>query len=160
MRSSLITPLFFMIPLCSIGQELELLSPNGTEAANSEYQLSYSVGELSVQTSSVGDSTVVTQGFHQSKLTVVGLQDPLLGFSIQVYPNPTNDRVTISATDLNRITVFSLYDQRGRLVFETRNKGADQVEIDLSHLSNGTYILRSNVGENDRAFTHQIIKAL
>lgn len=59
--------------------------------------------------------------------------------SISVYPNPTQDIVNISsALDLN-ITKISIFDTRGKTVFESSK---NMTEINVSTLSSGVYILK------------------
>ena len=54
--------------------------------------------------------------------------------SILFYPNPFTNQITI----VNPINQITIYDFKGQVVFESNN----QSSIDLSHLSNGIYIIK------------------
>ena len=60
------------------------------------------------------------------------------GSEISVYPNPAKDQLTVALTDLTEVQI---YDMTGKkLVEQTENPG-DAIELDVSKLSGGTYIL-------------------
>lgn len=68
--------------------------------------------------------------------------DNLVDFLI--YPNPTNDIVTIKAEDLKEITI---YNSLGKKVYFKELSGESTANIDVSHLAKGVYtvvVLASN----------------
>ncbi len=74
-----------------------------------------------------------------------GVED-LSSNSIGVYPNPAHDLVTITTTSAS-MTGVSVLDLQGKLIVSERSSSAVQrVELDLSTLSAGSYLLRV---END-----------
>lgn len=64
--------------------------------------------------------------------------------SIFVYPNPTADRIYIKA---DKIKKAELFDLMGRKVRST-----NQLQIDVSNLSNGNYILYVKTENNTQSF--------
>ena len=64
-----------------------------------------------------------------------GIQDNTVGFSVQVYPNPARDRVTIDGAEAAEVQV---YNALGQLVKTVRGTN----EVDLSGLVEGVYLLR------------------
>ncbi len=56
--------------------------------------------------------------------------------NIQVYPNPTTDKITIKG--LNEEELINIYSIRGLKLLSTKAK-----TIDISHLQKGTYILKT-----------------
>ena len=77
-----------------------------------------------------------------------------------VFPNPANDQLNITInsdnTESYKISVFNIY---GQLILEekgTTNNQITQKSIDISKLSNGTFVLKINI--NGKNFNHKIIK--
>jgi hypothetical protein len=83
-----------------------------------------------------------------------GVNDPIgASFDIRVYPNPVNGWFTISSQiTKGEIEIFGV---NGEKVFQSLITNPKQ-EIDLSHLSNGTYLARINDGHTIHA--RKIIK--
>ena len=63
---------------------------------------------------------------------------------VRMLPNPVNDFTTLQLTEvLETESKILIYDMMGKVVFETRlAAGQSTVEIDLSFLANGAYIIR------------------
>ncbi len=70
-------------------------------------------------------------------------------FDLQVFPNPSNDFITIRSTDLDPSGDIEIYDQHGRLVIQ---QAFDGTQIDLSSLPKGMYhlALRHPLGTTHR----------
>lgn len=68
-------------------------------------------------------------------------EDKNLDNDFVMYPNPTNNYVTISAD--HQITVVEVFSLEGRLVKTVKTKG-NSVLINLSGLSKGTYLVKVN----------------
>jgi len=64
-----------------------------------------------------------------------GFQDNTVGFSVQVYPNPTRERVTIDGAEAAEVQVYNAFGQLVKTVLGTN-------EIDLSGLVEGVYLVR------------------
>ena len=69
--------------------------------------------------------------------------------SINVYPNPTANRIYIQAENVKKTALFDLM---GRKVIET-----NQNQIDLGNLNNGSYILEVTT-DNSKSQSFKIIK--
>ncbi len=61
---------------------------------------------------------------------------------INVSPNPFIDHIYLNV-DENVVTAWRVYDIAGKKVFESTSE-TSKVELDLSHLEKGAYILKSN----------------
>ena len=75
-----------------------------------------------------------------------GLNDNIDNNLISVYPNPVNDKITISGIDVSLLKGnFNIYNSIGELVYvherSFADTGNDQIVIDVSSLSNGTYFI-------------------
>jgi hypothetical protein len=64
-----------------------------------------------------------------------GLQD---GF--ELFPNPADKYVMITANDL--LKHITIYDNTGRVVFETANPGDKQFQINTGHYNSGVYLVK------------------
>ncbi len=87
---------------------------------------------------------------------------PPLGIStkdqskINVYPNPFEDRLRIEINDNSFIKTIFITDILGKNWYIRDGVQTDRTDIDLSHLTNGIYII--TVITNDSSFTEKIIK--
>ncbi len=119
-----------------------VVSSSGTHSSNGTTQVSWTIGEPVIATYNDG-SNILTQGFHQTLLTVTGIQEAGALQGVSVYPNPTNQLLNLRL-DVNPgdITVL-LIDASGRLILsEAIQSGTTEHEFDLSGISNGTYLLQ------------------
>lgn len=119
----------------SFGQEQKVFGAAGefTQAAGNT--VSWTIGELVVETFQV-TANHLTQGFHQSDLYVVSVEDFGL-LDIQVYPNPARESINISADMASKMSVYSA---EGKLI-QVRDINETLTTMDVSHLSRGTYML-------------------
>ncbi len=69
---------------------------------------------------------------------------------IELFPNPTTGKLTVTAS--TEISSVAIYDMLGRIVF-TGKYDAQHVEVDISSLQNGLYMVRINEYE-----TRKILK--
>ncbi len=61
--------------------------------------------------------------------------------AISLYPNPANNEVSISYSELPKNTKAYLYDQTGRLVANQELKATGSTTIAINHLQTGIYIM-------------------
>lgn len=73
--------------------------------------------------------------------------------SLKVYPNPSNDQITVSNSD--RIDFVEISDLNGKIVY-TANTGSLVEVIDISRLENGIYYL--TIHSNNAVGVQKIIK--
>lgn len=109
---------------------------SGQELLGSVGNDNFSLGESFIQTHS-DSGIIITEGLHQPFISLIDINE-LSAFSIQVYPNPTSDKLILEH-NLNTVTAV-LYDSRGRLVFENNSSGTNDL-FDLSSISQGKYTL-------------------
>jgi hypothetical protein len=66
--------------------------------------------------------------------------------SIRLYPNPTNGQLTIEGptVELEQIGLTNLLGQDLNPLIKITGRSATKIVLDLSHLPNGTYLLRTN----------------
>jgi len=131
---SLIKKISFSITLCA--GSLSSISQNVVASGGDTHQntiglVSFTVGETVTET--VQNTTIITQGFHQTNLTITIVEENPK-FDITVYPNPTTDFFNISNKTPD--TKLQLVDISGQVLLETYED-----EIDLTDYAVGHYIL-------------------
>jgi len=90
----------------------------------------------------------------QGKLSTTKVQNQ----EIQIFPNPAKDKVFINLQKLTfEQPVISIYDVQGKEVLQTSvaETFADIVQLDVSDLNRGIYLLE--VRSNDNVFTEKVI---
>jgi endoglucanase len=71
-----------------------------------------------------------------SSANVLGIQNLTSGISVKLYPNPANDHIFITSSDVNEVKIM---DVSGRLMKEKKDKGISSV--DVSDLMAGFYVI-------------------
>ncbi|MVO09486.1 T9SS type A sorting domain-containing protein [Flavobacterium sp. TP390] len=93
-----------------------------------------------------------TNGVELWKLTESTLSNTdflLMNDKIIVYPNPTNNSITIDVQ--NEDVSTEIYDLTGKLILKSKSK-----KIDISHFNNGIYILK--LSTLHKSVTQKIVK--
>ena len=106
-------------------------------------QLNWTIGEVMIETYS-RQNDIVTQGFHQTRLTVVGLDESVNpDIALEVFPNPTSDRVIVQHKGSDKGFNYELINANGQVVLQDRIlPKANRTEIDMTGVANATYFLR------------------
>ena len=118
----------------------ELISADGSVYQNSEILLSYSIGEITTET--LTGSVLLTQGFQQvDDVSTGGVdeQNPDPGFTL--YPNPCKSELYLSGSISGDVHI-EIYDVRGRMLLHQKFGFGNLAVLDVSDLSNGSYLLR------------------
>jgi hypothetical protein len=133
----------------SVIQAQQLVSTAGDFFQNNSGSLSFSIGELAIETFSTA-SIILTQGFHQTNLVAVSIKEmPGLDYEITVYPNPVQDFVTLKIPKEKLVgKQFKLYDTNGKLL-QIKLIEATETEISFSKLAPATYFLKVGEGEKE-----------
>jgi len=135
----------------------DVISTTGKYAETGSGSLSWSVGEPIVETVSDGSNTL-TQGFHQSKLTVTTIYDKeIIGIEIKVYPNPTSNYLSVEVnSEKQKELLLSLFDMSGKLISQEKMTSSKQT-VSMKEYAPATYLLK--VTENNKELkTYQIVK--
>ncbi len=84
------------------------------------------------------------------------LTDQLIAEKYAVYPNPvTTNRLTVtSAMQSLKASDITIYDLQGKQyrVTTTRQVSVNKVELDISSLASGVYMVRLNTGTENKIF--------
>ena len=146
MKRGIINILFLLLFAAGSVTAQTVISANGGMATAAGAKVSWTIGETIVAT--VGDANnTLTQGFHQSKLTVTAINDiQIAGVEIKVYPNPTSDFVTVHFSKVMEKPTYMLFDLSGRLI-QQKNIESTDAKIDMTSYAGGSYILKVNSGQ-------------
>ena len=149
--------LLMLIPAVTMVSAQEVVSSNGDTQSAAGYEVSWTVGEAVIETL-IGGTNTLTQGFHQTRLTVTAVTNFLYpGIEIKVFPNPTQEFITIQFSEYIEDTRYSIYDLRGKLIENKLINSAD-TEIDLKKYASGQYLLKLITKSGQRLQTFQVIK--
>jgi len=146
---------FTMIPfiLCAQSTERQVIATTGASVSASNVQVSYTIGESTTTTLAAGN-IIVTQGFQQpdEELTV-GVDERVSDLSINVYPNPAEDVVTLQiSSGSDRVVNATVYDMQGKQtgvsVSNLQVNGTLKQTLDVSALSAGQYLISFTDGQS------------
>lgn len=146
-KISLVTLLIHAGLFCAMGQSIErnVIASTGRSASAGNIQVDYTLGEVAITTLQ-SPANKLTQGFHQPTDISVGIsQQPNWLLQLEAYPNPTENRLTLSITaSAPALFTATIYDVAGRntgllLRGETNEKYVGN--IDVSQLSAGAYFI-------------------
>lgn len=70
-----------------------------------------------------------------------------------IYPNPTDDRLTIQSKNVEKISRIDILDITGKTVMSSVFDKKQQVSLDVSTIPSGTYLLRVNNKSEGQQFT-------
>lgn len=136
----------------------EVIASAGDHFATASAQMSWTLGEPVIETYT-SPTTQLTQGFHQTNLTIVAVHAPAPAFQVRVYPNPTADRVNIEAQVSSPAFSVELSDAEGRaLLIQSAAQQALLRNLDLSSYSAGVYYLRLRSQDGKTIQTFKIVK--
>jgi hypothetical protein len=123
----------------------QVLSAAGEDFKNNQFQLTYTIGELSAVSTLSAANAIATQGFNQpDKFTVAFLDEPGLGNGVNLFPNPAATQILIDFEHDVRSTLrIEILDASGRLVQPAiliNNQALqDLVAIPVNNLAAGIY---------------------
>ena len=101
---------------------------------------------------------IVRQGFIQpSQLKRMLAASNAADLSVDIYPNPTTDKITLAFRELvTGKVILSIYDQMGKLVMEENKEGQAELSYSLVNLSAGNYFVKVNTSTKE--YVTQIAK--
>lgn len=131
----------------SFGQSLDrqVIGATGHSGGNANLQIDYTVGEAVVATLETND-LILTQGFHQSSVTVVGIADgPAINWAVNHYPNPATHTLNLNIEgDFTADLRLQVVNVSGQQVYsaEVQKDGNNlQHAIPVERWSAGQYFL-------------------
>ncbi len=125
----------------SNAQQLEVINSRGGFHENNQGSLTFSIGEVVIETISQGELYYLTQGFCQANLMIIPIP-PGLDYEVLAYPKPAKDFVIlkINNNDLSNLS-YLLYDIDGRLLISNQIT-SNESSIPFSSLVPAIYSLK------------------
>jgi hypothetical protein len=142
----------------------QLVSTAGNHVKKGTVQLSWTIGETVIETFTGADN-ILTQGMHQSKLTVTAIEESIeSGFNISALPNPASESVILrfdhmpdqQADWLGKDFYFQLYNLSGKLLIYKHVEDVETVIL-MDSFAPSTYFLII-IEDNKEIRTFKIIK--
>ncbi len=141
MKKIYFTAIALVSGLCLSAQSTspQVVSSAGNHFSNGSHQISFTIGEPVIATHS-NSGTTLTQGFHQTKLSVISIGELVNETGISVYPNPVVQNLNIETTNLGTDAWINLYSTDGKLVLQKKMAGNEE-KLNMESLAEGTYFL-------------------
>lgn len=139
----------------------EVVASAGEHFDNGTVQLSWTLGEVAVQTYDNG-TNILTEGFHQPELLVTSIEEVSeLNMSVNIFPNPSTEFINIEFMGNKTDMLVELFDMHGKIVRQIDVR-AFQMEtgINVADIAAGGYLLRLTEENGKYVSTHQIQKGL
>lgn len=130
--------------------------------ASANAALSFTVGEMTMVETFASNGTLLTQGFQQPLMPLVGIQDMDYAFEFVVFPNPASDQLNFRyALQYPGVVQMRWTDMRGVEVLSTYRDqySGGQVEdhFDLAPISQGMYFLHVSYDVPGKGIAHKSI---
>ena len=142
--------LFILMGVLTVSAQSAIV-PVGGDALSNNGSVSYTVGQIAVQTSANTNGVAVGEGVQQPyEIMTVGVDEyPKIVLNAVVYPNPTDN---IAQLQLNGFEIPSdglrahLYDGNGKML-QTLTVTDDLTTFHIGQYANGTYYLELRDGK-------------
>ena len=134
----------------SYTQDLDhfVVGTDGGFAVNNKFSLSYTVGEIVTDLARDTVNNIdLTQGFHQSYISIVSVENHDFDVDISIFPNPAVDFLNVKISDINKANKLSMYDVSGKLLSQQQIYN-NEFKISFSRVSTGNYILAFTKDDN------------
>ena len=136
----------------------ESVNASGGNAAGTGGSVSFSVGQV-VYRSFSGTGGTMAEGVQQAyEIFPVSLEEDLPAFHLSVFPNPTNNQLTLQVDPKQQKGLsYKLFDAQGKLLI-SGPVVSDKTEINASALPPATYFVQVDDAANKKIQSFKIIK--
>lgn len=149
-----------VLPFFGMAQSItpEVIASAGEHYDNGSVQLSWTLGEVMIDTYDNGNN-IVTQGFHQTQLTVTSIERELVDIEMNVYPNPTSEFLNIELGRNDKDIDLQLYDMSGKLIHKDVINAYDtKYVLPMQSVATGKYLVQMQSEDGKVNTTHQVVK--
>lgn len=148
------------LPFLGIAQSIEpqVIASAGEHFDNGSVQLSWTLGEVMIDTYDNG-TNILTQGFHQTELTVTTVDETLANVRLNLYPNPTSELLNIELGNNESDINLQLFDMSGKLVHQAKIEAYQtKYVLPMNLVATGNYLVQMQSVDGKLNTTHQVIK--
>lgn len=154
--------IFFLslLPIIGLAQSIspEVIASAGEHFDNGTVQLSWTLGEVMIDTYDNG-SNILTQGFHQTELTITSIEENLSDIRMNLYPNPTSQDLNIELGNNEKDINVLLYDMSGKLIHKDVINAYDtKYVLPMQSVATGKYLVQTQTEDGKMNATHQVVK--
>ena len=145
-----------LLILCTLTvRSQEVIASQGNSYSNASASIDFTIGEVVIATLSNTGNTL-TQGFHQTNLTVLAIDDFDINYQARVFPNPTQDLLQVEIQNFEGLN-FKMYDIQGRQLSKEKLNSINTT-INTTPYAKGLYLLVILNENNQLLKTYRIIK--
>lgn len=157
-------PLLFFVLLLLFGPGVvqlnaqEIISSNCGSYKGSTVQLDWTIGEPVIATLTSG-TNILTQGFHQSNLTVTAIDKMAIStITLKVYPNPVSDQMVLETCkgDKQQLSL-KLFNITGKLLYQQTVKQPVET-VNMQVYVPGNYLLIVFAEDGAPVQTFKVVK--
>jgi len=149
-----------LLPFLGMAQSIspEVIASAGEHYDNGTVQLSWTLGEVMIDTYDNG-TNILTQGFHQTELTVTSIEETLADIRLNLYPNPTSEYLNIELGNNEEDINLQLYDMSGKLIHKDVINAYDtKYVLPMQSVASGQYLVQMQSENGKLNTTHQVVK--
>lgn len=148
------------LPFLGMAQSIspEVIASAGEHFDNGTTQLSWTLGEVVIDTYDNG-TNILTQGFHQTQLTITSVEESLTDVRLNMYPNPTSELLNIELGNNESDINLQLFDMSGKLVHQAKIEAYQtKYIVPMNLVATGNYLVQMQSVDGKMNTTHKVIK--
>ncbi len=149
-----------VLPMFVTAQSIspEVIASAGEHFDNGTTQLSWTLGEVVIDTYDNG-TNILTQGFHQTQLTVTSVEENLAEIRLNMYPNPTSEVLNIDLGNNESDIVIKVFDMSGKLIHSDKIEAYQtKYVVPMSLVATGNYLVQMQSVDGKMNSTHKVMK--
>ena len=149
-----------VLPYLGMAQSIEpqVIASAGEHFDNGTTQLSWTLGEVVIDTYDNG-TNILTQGFHQTELTVTSVEETLANIQLNMYPNPTSELLNIELGNNESDINLQLFDMSGKLVHQAKIEAYQtKFVLPMNEVATGNYLVQMQSVDGKMNTTHKVMK--
>ena len=136
-----------------------ILSSAGNRAdLSTGHSMTWTVGELIIETGIQTDLNDYTQGFHQPYMDVTIIEDYSIDLNINIFPNPATEQLNIRYKQFKKGDALCLYDAVGKLLLRKQIVDA-KMTLPFNTYSTGLYYLVILNEDNEKIKSFKVQKS-
>ena len=133
----------------------QVVATSGKSFSSATAVIDFTVGEVFTSTY-VSEGNLLTQGFHQPEIIITSLEPSEHEFAFNLYPNPTQQFVTVESTLETELHV-RIMDIQGRQV-QASSVFTKIITLDLHSLMSGNYLVAISNASGKPIISYSLIK--
>lgn len=148
------------LPFLGMAQSIEpqVIASAGEHFDNGSVQLSWTLGEVVIDTYDNG-TNILTQGFHQTELTVTAIDETIANVRLNMYPNPTSELLNIELGNNESDINLQLFDMSGKLVHQVKIEAYQtKYVLPMNLVATGNYLVQMQSVDGKMNTTHKVVK--